>query len=159
MDDVLMSKCFVGHNECIDILIRVILGRDDLTIQSSEIQKNIKGIGRGIVLPEVYVIFITEHDVLKCGLPMYTIERIIQETGTSFNDRTHIIYVNGEHRDVNTALGRLVHDLFCRRVGEVYHEELAARLRHFKEDKSTMADMNDTWASMLEVEAEKVAEK
>ena len=32
-------------------------------------------------LNETYVIFITENDVLKHGLPIYHIERMIEETG------------------------------------------------------------------------------
>ena len=32
-------------------------------------------------LAETYVIFITENDVLKAGLPIYHIDRIIKETG------------------------------------------------------------------------------
>ena len=31
-------------------------------------------------MPETYIIFITSNDVLKGGLPVYTIERTIQET-------------------------------------------------------------------------------
>lgn len=30
-------------------------------------------------MPETYIIFITSNDVLKGGLPIYTIERTIQE--------------------------------------------------------------------------------
>ena len=45
-------------------------------------------------LTETYVIFITENDVLKSGLPIYHIDRIVQETGEPFGDEAHIIYVN-----------------------------------------------------------------
>ena len=34
-----------------------------------------------------YVIFITEHDVLGRGLPLYTIERTVQEDGVVFDDK------------------------------------------------------------------------
>ena len=50
-------------------------------------------------LPETYVIFITEHDVLKGGLPIYHIDFRINETGEEFDAGAHIIYVNGENRD------------------------------------------------------------
>ena len=62
-------------------------------------------------LPETYIIFITERDVLKGGLPIYHINRKIEETGAFFNDGAHIIYVNGENRD-DTALGQLMKDFF-----------------------------------------------
>ena len=49
-------------------------------------------------LPETYIIFITANDVLGDGLPVYNIERTIQETGKLFHDRAHIVYVNGAYR-------------------------------------------------------------
>lgn len=63
-------------------------------------------------LNETYVIFITENDVLKAGLPIYHVERTVQETGTVFNDQAHIVYVNSQIKD-ETALGKLMHDFFC----------------------------------------------
>ena len=48
-------------------------------------------------MPETYIIFITSNDVLKGGLPIYTIERTIQETGALFKDKAHIVYVNGSY--------------------------------------------------------------
>ena len=62
------------------------------------------------MLAETYVVFITENDVLEGNLPIYHIDRTIQETGALFNDKAHIIYVNGEIKD-DTPLGRLVHDV------------------------------------------------
>ncbi|MBQ7169271.1 MAG: PD-(D/E)XK nuclease family transposase [Synergistaceae bacterium] len=191
MDDILMAKCFAGHNECVDVLVRVILGRDDLTIESSEIQKTLKSLWRSVVLdihatdtdkrkynvefqrwdkgasperarfnasmidvnslkpgqdftelPEVYVIFITEHDVLGYGLPLYQIDRVIRANNQPFADRSHIIYVNGECRDESTPLGRLVHDLFCRNAGEMYYEALAERVSYLKEQRKGVKEMS-----------------
>lgn len=42
-----------------------------------------------------YVIFITKNDYMKMGLPMYHVERTVQEAGALFGDGSHIIYVNG----------------------------------------------------------------
>ena len=39
------------------------------------------------------VIFITEHDVLKMGQPLYKIERQIVGTDRMFGDGAYIIYV------------------------------------------------------------------
>ena len=44
-------------------------------------------------LPEQYVILITADDVLKGGLAIYHIEKMILETGVLFGDGSHIIYV------------------------------------------------------------------
>ena len=60
-------------------------------------------------LPETYVIFITENDVLSGGKPLYHIERRIEELGLAFGDESHIIYVNGQYRG-DDAIGRLMHD-------------------------------------------------
>ncbi|MFR8247953.1 MAG: hypothetical protein ACLVAT_01220 [Lachnospiraceae bacterium] len=32
----------------------------------------------------------------QVGLPIYTIERTVQETGKLFDDKAHIVYVNGD---------------------------------------------------------------
>ena len=50
-------------------------------------------------LIETYIIFITENDVLKAGLPIYHIDRTIKETGVMFGDEAHIIYVNSQIKD------------------------------------------------------------
>lgn len=49
------------------------------------------------------MIFITENDVMKGGLPIYPVERIVTNTGELFNDGEHIIYVNGESKDSTIA--------------------------------------------------------
>ena len=63
-------------------------------------------------LPDSYTIFITEHDVLGKGLPCYHIERMNLDTGETFNDGSHILYINGEYRDTSD-LGKLMHDFSC----------------------------------------------
>ncbi|MBQ7678599.1 MAG: PD-(D/E)XK nuclease family transposase, partial [Butyrivibrio sp.] len=83
-------------------------------------------------LPETYVIFITEHDVLEKERPIYHIDRIIQESGEPFGDMAHIIYVNGETDD-DTAIGMLMHDFHCTQAKDMYYPILAERVRYFKE--------------------------
>lgn len=58
-------------------------------------------------LPETYVIFITENDVIGKNKPLYHINRWIEETGEIFKDGSHIIYVNGACKD-DTPLGWLM---------------------------------------------------
>ena len=86
-------------------------------------------------LPETYVIFITEHDVIGGNLPIYTIERIITNMGQSFNDGEHIIYVNGEDKNGTTELGKLMHDFSCTNANDMYFDVLAKKVRYFKEDE------------------------
>ena len=84
-------------------------------------------------LNETYVIFITENDVLKAGLPIYHVDRTVRETGTAFNDQAHIVYVNSQIKD-ETALGKLMHDFFCTNSKDMNYSILAQRVRYFKED-------------------------
>ena len=83
-------------------------------------------------LPESYVIFITRGDVLGYGLPIYHVERKIEEVEKNFKDEAHIIYVTGSNRE-NTELGRLMHDLNCKNPSEMHSEILAQRVYELKE--------------------------
>lgn len=91
-------------------------------------------------LNETYVIFITENDVLRGGLPIYHINRIIEETGKPFGDDAHIIYVNSQIKD-ETALGKLMHDFTCTDPDDMNYPVLAQRVRYFKEDTKGVATM------------------
>lgn len=91
-------------------------------------------------LPETWVIFITENDVIGKGLPLYQIERCILSTGESFNDGSHILYVNGAYRD-ETPLGKLMHDFSCTNPANMYYDVLAERVRFFKESKEGVSIM------------------
>ena len=85
-------------------------------------------------LNETFVIFITENDVMKAGLPIYHIDRVVRETGKLFEDEKHIIYVNSQIKD-ETKLGRLMHDFSCTDAKDMYNKVLADRVRYFKEDE------------------------
>ena len=85
-------------------------------------------------LNETFVIFITENDVMKAGLPIYHIDRVVRETGKLFEDEEHIIYVNSQIKD-ETKLGRLMHDFSCTDAKDMYNKVLADRGRYFKEDE------------------------
>ena len=83
-------------------------------------------------LPESYIIFITQNDVLGCGFPIYHIDRMIKEAGKCFMDEAHIIYVNSKRQD-DTELGRLMHDLHCKNAKDMYSRILANRVYELKE--------------------------
>lgn len=84
-------------------------------------------------LVDSYVIFITENDVFGEKLPLYHINRIVEETGNVFGDGTHIIYVNGAYEDNTSPIGRLMHDFRCTRADEMNYSQLADKVRYFKE--------------------------
>ena len=209
MDDELMEACFAGHKECTELLIRIILGRDDLTVKSSQVQKTIKGLWRSVrldifatdtkgrkyniefqradkgasperarfnasmidvcslkpgqdftELPEVYVIFITERDVLGYGLPLYTVDWAITENGKPFSSGQRIVYVNCEYQDEDTALGKLVHDFLCRDSGIEYcYDALGERISYLKEEQKGVKGMSGLVEEYIKEKQKSIAEK
>lgn len=91
-------------------------------------------------LPETYVIFITEHDVIGKGQPVYQVERCFIGTGERFEDGAHILYVNGAYRD-SSPIGRLMHDFSCTDPDDMYYKILADRVRFFKENEEGVVIM------------------
>ena len=85
-------------------------------------------------LVETYVIFIVQNDKYRAGLPVYHIDRTIQELDYQpFGDEAHILYVNGEFQDLNHPIGRLVHDLWCTSADDMLNRVLADEVRYMKE--------------------------
>lgn len=190
LDDDFFTKCFEGDIACIQLVLRIVLEKNDLEVievrtqvfvenllnhsvrldvlasdrlgrkYNIEIQRADRGAGRKRArynssmmdanllrkgkdynqLPETYVVFITEHDVLAMGLPVYQIERCIMATGKSFADGSHIVYVNGAYRD-ESPIGKLMHDFACTDPKDMYYDVLADRVRFFKESKEGVSIM------------------
>lgn len=86
-------------------------------------------------IPESYIIFITENDVLGKGLPLYHIERKVVETNELFNDRMHIIFVNGAYTKTDDKLGKLIHDFKCEDPNQMYNNVIANKVNYFKNEK------------------------
>ena len=199
MDDDFMSKCFEDNIPCTELVLSIVLGRDDLKVESVrtqyaianlqgrsvrldvfatdekgkryniEIQRADRGAGAKRArynsslmdanllnsgteweqLPETYVIFITERDVLGSKLPIYHVDRTIAETGVSFADEAHIIYVNGECKD-DTPLGILMSDFHCTDPDDMKYDVLADRVRYFKENEKGVAGMCKAMEDMRE---------
>ena len=74
------------------------------------------------------------------NIPIYHVERIVKETGKSFDDEAHIIYVNGAYRD-KSPLGLLMHDFACTNPEDMHYKILADKTRYFKEDEKGVAVM------------------
>ncbi len=190
MDDDFFNVCFADSPECIELILRIILNRDDLRVIESKTQYSLKNLhGRSVrfdvyaedsegkgydieiqrsddgadprrarynsslmdmnrlkagepykALRDNYVIFITEHDVLRAGLPLYTIHRTIEELNKPFGDGSHIIYVNGSYQD-DSPLGRLMSDFQCLRPNDFYYPQLQQQVRFFKEDPEGVTHM------------------
>ena len=109
-------------------------------------------------LPDNYVIFITQYDVLKGGLPIYHINRRIEENNVAFADGSHIIYVNNKIKD-ETPLGRLMHDFTCKNPDDMYYPELAEKARYFKETEKGLTNMGDVFEKFAAKRAEEAAKE
>lgn len=105
-------------------------------------------------IPETYVIFMTKNDVLKGGLPKYTIERMILELNKSFDDKAHIVYVNCSYNNTDN-LGKLIHDFKCQDYKAMYSTILADKVKYFKEEPKGVEKMCEKMENLLdEVRAE-----
>ena len=109
-------------------------------------------------LPETYVIFITENDVLGGDLPIYHIDRTIQESKELFQDESHIIYVNSQITD-ETELGKLMQDFRCTNAKDMNNPVLAKRVSYFKENQEGVAVMCKEMELMREEVREETTKK
>lgn len=92
-------------------------------------------------LPESYVIFVTENDVWKGNLPIYTADRCIKELGNaSFGDESHILFVNTAYKG-ESRLDSLFHDFRCTDPDNMKNEIFADRVRYFKESDEGVDSM------------------
>lgn len=209
-DDTLMNAVFDSRIEETQVLIQIILGRDDIRVISTKTQEEFINVyGRRVTLdiiardadnklynievqrdkykappqrarfhaavtditllkdrqpfkemPDRYTIFITEEDKFGKGLPMYHIENTIAELGDEpFLDGGHIIYVNGEYRDLATPIGQLMHDFACIQAGDILNPVLRERVRYLKETKGGNVEMCELVEEYAEKRAKRYAEE
>ena len=188
-DDELLSAVFSGDIEVTQLLIRILLNRNDLTVTKSitqyekrnlfgrsvkldvvaedifkteyniEIQRADSGAGAKRIryhqamldshtlrkggtfkdLPNLFIIFILEHDIFEKGNPIYRVNKTLDikdKNGNNlpFDDDCNIMYVNGEYRG-DDPLGKLMHDFSTPNADEMYYEKLAEKMRFFKQDE------------------------
>ena len=192
MDDDFMSVCLADNFEGVELILRIVLRQEDITVKSVRTQEPLKNLqGRSAVLdvhaidstdkefdveiqrkdagagakrarhnsslldahilktgddteniPDSYVIFITENDVMKGNQSIYPVERYVTIGGNKvlFGDGSHIIYVNGKYRG-NDEIGKLMHDFSCTNPDDMNYETLAKKARYFKQDEKGIAAM------------------
>ena len=94
-------------------------------------------------IPDSYVIFITENDVMNGDQPLYPVERYVTigDRRVLFGDGSYIVYVNGKYRG-NDAVGRLMYDFSCTDPDDMNYEVLAQRARYFKQDEKGVRTMS-----------------
>lgn len=207
MDDTFMTQVFSGNTEATELILKVILQRDDLKVERAITQFSLLNLyGKSVRLdiyardsagkqydieiqqrdagavperarlnsslfdaqltnvgqkdyediPETYVIFITGNDVLKAGLPIYNIERVILQTQTQFGDKAHIVYVNGTYRGED-PVGELMSDFHCSDYREMKNKTLANMVQYYKEDPKGVDKMCELMDKIAERRAEEAA--
>lgn len=87
--------------------------------------------GRFPTLPQTYIVFITEGDIIGNGRQINEIKRLTA-SGDEFDDGSHILYINALAQD-NSPLGQLMHDFFCVRASDMKNSQLAEMVRYYKE--------------------------
>ena len=101
-------------------------------IDSHSLQKN----DDFCLLPETYIIFITENDIYHKGKAIYKVSQSIKidgEDDLSFDDGTHKIYVNGAYNG-DDAIGYLMHDFRESNAEKMHYAEIAERVRFHKQE-------------------------
>ena len=89
-------------------------------------------------LPNLYIIFILEHDLFNKGEALYRVIKHLDVQDTDgkylkYDDGCNIMYVNGDYRG-NDPLGKLMHDFSTPNADEMYYSELAEKVRFHKQD-------------------------
>ena len=190
IDDELMTVVFSGDTKATELLIRILLNRNDLSVTKSMTQEQKHNLfGRSVTLdivaedifmneynieiqradkgdlekriryhqamidshtlkkqedfdklPNLYIIFILEHDLYGKDDPIYFVRKILNvndEEGNPllFNDGCNIMYVNGQYKGED-ALGKLMHDFSTPNADEMYYTELAEKVRFYKQDET-----------------------
>lgn len=92
------------------------------------------------MLPDTYIIFITENDYYEAGKPVYKIQNMNITLNEPFNDGAHIMYVNGTYRD-DSDLGWLMHDFSCTNAEDMHFALLAEKTRYLKENPKGVNEM------------------
>lgn len=95
---------------------------------------------------------------LKLGQPIYMIKRTIRGSDVTFNDGSHIIYVNASITDTTTPLGKLMHDFRCMCPEEMYYDILAKHTGYFKWDGKGDKKMSTQAEKLLKTLREEMIE-
>ena len=189
IDDELMTLVFSGDIKSTELLIRILLNRNDLTVTKSMTQVEKRNLfGRSVKLdvvaedifkteynieiqhadqgaeprriryhqamldshtlpknqefknlPNLYIIFILEHDMFGKGQTVYHVKKTLDikdEDGNNlpFDDGCNIMYINGDYRGDN-PLGKLMHDFSASDADDMYFDELSSKVKFHKQDE------------------------
>ena len=109
-------------------------------------------------LKDSYVIFFYKKDKFKVGKPIYHIERYVKETGETFDDGSHIIYVNGNYVGEG-ELADLIKDFHQKNPQDMHYKTLAVGVEHFKRTEKGRENMSEAVEEFAKKYAEEYAEE
>ena len=160
IDDDFMTVCLADNYEDVELILRIVLGREDIIIKSVRTQELLKNLqGRSAIL-DVHAIDSTkrEFDVeIQRSDAGAGAKRDVEtnEGNELFGDGSHIIYVNGKYRG-NDKIGKLMHDFSCANPDDMNYEALAKKARYFKQDEKGVAIMCKIMEDMRNEKAKEV---
>ncbi|MFR7590350.1 MAG: PD-(D/E)XK nuclease family transposase [Longibaculum sp.] len=111
-------------------------------------------------MSHISVVFICKSDVLGSNEPIYYLHTTCDQTGERIENKSEMIYVNGEIQD-SSPLGRLMHDFHCMKAEDMYYEVLRKRVKYFKESKGgkrKMCKIMDDIVKQEKMESERIGE-
>ena len=91
-------------------------------------------------LPDVCVVYITEHDFLHGGRTVYHVDKILRENGSLIDDGSSVIYVNSAVND-GSAISDLMRCFLQKTVNDPRFPRLSERVHQYKNTEKGAAEM------------------
>ena len=91
-------------------------------------------------LPDVCVVYITEHDFLHGGRTVYHVDKILRENGSIIDDGSSVIYVNTAVND-GSAISDLMQCFMQKTVNDPRFPRLSERVHQYKNTEKGAAEM------------------
>lgn len=106
--------------------------------------------------PYTNIAFVLEEDFFKANQPTAKVLFVLEgKEPRVMESKLNIVYVNANYQDKNTALGRMMHDMFCANADEMLTPEFAERMRAVKDPNGKeMREMSGYLARWAEEDRE-----
>ena len=91
-------------------------------------------------LPDVCVVYITEHDFLHGGRTVYHVDKILRENGSIIDDGSSVIYVNTAVND-GSAISDLMRCFMQKTVNDPRFPRLSEKVHQYKNTEKGAAEM------------------
>ncbi|MGN8697454.1 PD-(D/E)XK nuclease family transposase [Bacillota bacterium HCP3S3_F3_2] len=91
-------------------------------------------------LPDVCVVYITEHDFLHGGRTVYHVDKILRENGSLIDDGSSVIYVNTAVND-GSAISDLMRCFLQKTVNDPRFPRLSEKVHQYKNTEKGAAEM------------------